>query len=78
VGSRSLLCRHRDCELEIPLYPPYRFFNRDYRVFGCGGMAFSEANLKSFALVPACLMSRTRTQPFWRLRSYCWWMAIQK
>ena len=46
VGYRSLLCRHHGCELEIPLYPPYRFFNRDYSVFDCGGMAFSEANLK--------------------------------
>ena len=51
VGSRSLLCRHHGCELEIPLYPPYRFFNRDYSVFDCGGMAFSEANLKPFVRV---------------------------
>jgi hypothetical protein len=42
--ARSLLCRHHGCELEIPLYPPYCFFNRDYSVFGCGSMAFSEAN----------------------------------
>jgi len=41
-----LLCRHLDSELEIPLYPPYRFFNRDYRVFGCGGVALSEDKLK--------------------------------
>jgi len=47
VGPRSLLCRHHGCELEIPLRPPYRFFSRDYSVFDCGGMAFSEANLKS-------------------------------
>jgi hypothetical protein len=38
---------------EIPFHPAYRFFDRDYRVFGCGGMALSEANLKSFASVPA-------------------------
>src|ERR1700730_11229607 len=63
VGSRSLLCRHHGCELEIPLYLPYRFFNRDYSMFDCGGMAFSEANLKrSFASVPACLVNRPRTQ----------------
>jgi len=37
-GSRSLLCRHHGCELEIPLYPPHRFFNRDYSVFDCGSM----------------------------------------
>jgi hypothetical protein len=46
VGSRSLLCRHHGCELEVPLYPPYRFFNLDYSVPNCGGMVFSEANLK--------------------------------
>lgn len=51
VGSRSLLCRHHGCELEIPLYPSYRFFNRDYSVFDCGGLAFSEANLKAFVRV---------------------------
>jgi hypothetical protein len=27
------------------LYPPYHFFNRDYSVFDCGGMAFSEAGV---------------------------------
>jgi hypothetical protein len=39
-----LLCRHHGCELEISLYPPYCFFSRDYSVFGCGSVAFSEAN----------------------------------
>ena len=43
VGFRSLLCRHHGCELALPLYPPCRFFNRDYRVFDRGGMAVSEA-----------------------------------
>ena len=51
VGLRSLLCRHHGCELEIPLYPPYRLFHRDYSLFDCGGMAFSEANLKQFVRV---------------------------
>ena len=46
VGFRSLLRRHHDCELEIPLCPPDRFFNRDYGVFDCSGVAFSEADLK--------------------------------
>jgi hypothetical protein len=46
VGVRCLLCRHHGCELEIPLYPSYRFLNGDYSVFDCGSMAFSEANLK--------------------------------
>jgi hypothetical protein len=41
-----LLCRHHGCELEIPLYPPYRFLNGDYSVFDCGSMAFSAAHLK--------------------------------
>jgi hypothetical protein len=48
VGSRSLLCRHHSCELAVPFCPAYRFFNRDYSVFGRGGMAFSEAGLKPF------------------------------
>ena len=52
VGSGSLLCRNHGCELEIPLY---RFFNRDYSVFDCGGMAFSEANLKPFVRVCSSL-----------------------
>ena len=62
VGSRSLFCRHHGCELEIPLYPPYRFFNRDYSVFDCGGMAFSEANLKPFIRVCSSLPGEPRTQ----------------
>jgi len=51
VGTRSLLCCHHGRELEIPLYPPYRFLNRDYRVFDCSRLAFSEANLKPFVRV---------------------------
>ena len=43
LGIRSLLCRHHGCELEIPLYPTHRFLKRDYVMFDCGGMAFSEA-----------------------------------
>ncbi len=46
VGVRPLLCRHHGCELEIPLYHTHRFLNRDYIMFDCGGMAFSEAGLK--------------------------------
>ena len=38
-----MLWRDRGCELVIPLYPPYRDFNRDYSVFDGGGMAFREA-----------------------------------
>jgi hypothetical protein len=53
VGTRPLLCCHHGCKLEIPLYPAYRFLNPDYSVFGCGGMAFSEANLRPLvACVP--------------------------
>ena len=29
VGVRPLLCRHRGCELEIPLYHTHRFLNPD-------------------------------------------------
>jgi hypothetical protein len=46
MGAPPLLCRHHGCELEIPLYPPYRFLNSDYSVFDCGSTAFSAANLK--------------------------------
>jgi hypothetical protein len=46
-----LLCRHHGCELEIPLYPPYRFLSGDYGVFDCGSMAFSAANLKPLVRV---------------------------
>ena len=62
VGSRSLFCRHHDGELEIPLYPPYRFFNRDYSVFDCGGMAFSEAHLTPF--VRACSSLPGKPHPY--------------
>jgi len=52
VGVRPLLCRHHGCELEIPLYHTHRFLNRDYIMFDCGGMAFSEAGfLASIATV---------------------------
>jgi hypothetical protein len=61
VGFRSLLCRHHGSKLVIPLYPPNRFFNRDYSVFDCGGMAFGKANLKPFVRVcPACLLNSAR------------------
>ena len=43
VGVRPFLCGHHGCELEIPLYSTHRFHNRDYLMFDCGGMAFSEA-----------------------------------
>jgi hypothetical protein len=36
-----LLCRHHGFELEILLYHPYRFLNRDYGVFDCCSMAVS-------------------------------------
>src|ERR1039458_6705309 len=52
VGVRPLLCRHHGCELEIPLYHTHRFLNRDYIMFDCGGMAFSEAGFHaSIAIV---------------------------
>ena len=50
VGSRSLLCRHRDCELEIPLYRPHRFFDGDYGVSD-GGVALSDNKLMEFVRV---------------------------
>jgi hypothetical protein len=70
MGSRSLLCRHHGCELAIPLFPPYRFFNRDYSVFDYGGMAFSEANLKPFVRVYSSLHGEPHLySAFWRFRS---------
>src|SRR5882762_6969605 len=44
VGVRSLFCRHHSCQLEIPFCHTYRFLNRDYIMFDCGGMAFSETD----------------------------------
>ena len=52
VGVRPLLCRHHGCELEVPLYHTHRFLTRDYIMFDCGGLAFSEAGFHaSVALV---------------------------
>src|ERR1700736_1539371 len=52
LGVRPLLCRHHGCELEIPLYHTHSFLNRDYIMFDCGGMAFSEAGFHaSIAMV---------------------------
>jgi hypothetical protein len=42
---RTLLRCHLDCELEIPFCPPYCFFNRDFSVFNCGGLALGEDKL---------------------------------
>jgi hypothetical protein len=42
LGVRPLLCCYHGCQLDIPLYPPYRFFARDYSVFDFGCMAFIE------------------------------------
>src|SRR5258705_2683523 len=44
VGFRYLFCRHHSCELEIPFCHTHRFLNRDYIMFDCGGMAFSETD----------------------------------
>src|SRR5258708_28333985 len=44
VGVRYLFCRHHSCELEIPFCHTHRFLNRDYIMFDCGGMAFSETD----------------------------------
>ena len=43
VGIRRLLRRDHGSELEISLYPADRFFNGDYGMFDCSGMAFTEA-----------------------------------
>jgi hypothetical protein len=47
VGVRPLLCWHHGFELEILFYYSHRFLNRDYIMFDCGGMAFSEAGFQA-------------------------------
>lgn len=48
MGLRPLLCRCHCFELEILFYYSHRFLNRDYSMFDCGGMAFSEAGFHAF------------------------------
>jgi len=57
VGIRRLLCRHRGCELEIPLYDTHRFLNLDYLMFDCGGMAFKEPGFD-----PSLTIARSEVQ----------------
>jgi hypothetical protein len=68
-----LLCRHHGCELEIPLYPPYRFLRGDYGVFDCRGMAFSAASLKP--LVRVC--SNLRSNPKLKARDIVGYGVLQ-
>jgi hypothetical protein len=63
-----LLCRHHRCELEIPLYRAHRFLNRDYFMFDCGGMAFSEAGF--YASIAIVERIQTAPLPEWRWLSY--------
>jgi hypothetical protein len=63
VVSGSLFRRHHSCKLELPLYPPDRFFHRDYIVFDCGGMAFSEAGLTPFVHVCSGLPDEPHPDP---------------
>jgi hypothetical protein len=46
VGARPVLSRPDDFELEILLHRAVHFFNRDYGVFDCGGVALSKAKLR--------------------------------
>src|ERR1039458_3440179 len=72
VGSCSLLCCHYGCELELPLCPPYRIFDRDYSVFDRGGMAFGEASLKPFVRVCSSPPGEARPySAFWRFLPHC-------
>jgi hypothetical protein len=42
-------------------------------VFDCGGMAFSEANLKPFVRVCSSLLGEPHpSSAFWRFRSHRW------
>jgi hypothetical protein len=65
--SAFALCCHYGCELQIPIDPPYRFFNRDYSVFDCGGTAFNEGGLKP--LVRVCYSVPGELQPCVMLRN---------
>jgi hypothetical protein len=47
VGVRPFLCRHHGFELEMLLYYSHRFLDRDYIMFDCCGMAFSEAGFQA-------------------------------
>jgi hypothetical protein len=56
-----MLSSRDDFELEILLHPASCFFNRDYDVFDCGGVALSEAALKRRLLVRIELLSPVAT-----------------
>jgi hypothetical protein len=58
-----LLCRHHGCELETPLYPPYRFLSDDYGVFDCRGMAFRRANPKLIRVCSSLRSNLTSSSP---------------
>ena len=58
VGVRPFLCRHRGCELEIPLYHNHRFLNPDYIVFDCGGVAFRETGFHASVATVRCEIPR--------------------
>jgi len=75
VGFRALLCRHYGCELQIPIDPPYRFFNRDYSVFDCGGTAFNEVGLKP--LVRVCYSVPGELHPCVMLRNVLGYLDTQ-
>ena len=64
-GFRTQLCRYYDFELEIPLHPAYRFFNRNYALFDCSGMAFSEK-------AKSCTCGSVRGAPGIRRLGYGW------
>jgi hypothetical protein len=58
VDVRPLLCRHHGLELEILFYDSHRFLNRDYIMFDCGRMAFSQKGLHASVAIVSLSASR--------------------
>ena len=63
LGVRPLLCCYHGCQLDIPLYPPYRFFARDYSVFDFGCMAFIEVGFPCAGAPARMGISKTAPLP---------------
>ena len=63
LGVRPLLCCYHGCQLDIPLYPPDRFFARDYSVFDFGCMAFIEVGFPCAGAPARMGISKTAPLP---------------
>jgi len=54
LDARHLLCRGHGFELEIRLHHPNSFFDPDYSVSGCGGVALIEDRLNREQVPGVC------------------------